>query len=197
MGADYNRKNLPRSLCSLCRHVLSLALIGFTVFTYLLGKIDTSICRSVRKRQPSQLCLCRNHVQLSKRYLNSLNMGCVIWLPTALWLATAKRNRFTLKLCQWGAWNFFLFSKSFCHQWTDHSVDISLLDLLSLWDDKVNGLLRESTSQSFIHLSNKYLSITYQVARTNLLIERKRWTDPALPLTGETDIWQITSNVHF
>ena len=143
LWADFNRNNLPHSLCSLCRHVLSLALIRFTVFTYLLGKIDSLICCSVRNI--SHLVPLYKSRAMSN--LNSLNMGFIIWLLTAFWLATVKRNRFALK-CQWGDWTCFLFSKSLCHQWTDRSAVISLLDLLSPWDGKVNGLLRESTSQS-------------------------------------------------
>lgn len=79
VARNYNRNNLPHSLC---RNMLSLALIGFTVFTHLLGKIDTLICCSVRKHQSSQLCLFRHYKShtMSESYLNSFNMASIIWL---------------------------------------------------------------------------------------------------------------------
>lgn len=60
LSEDYSRTSLSRSLCSLGRYMLSLALIELTVFIHLLGRADTLICCNVRTHQPSQLCLCRH-----------------------------------------------------------------------------------------------------------------------------------------
>lgn len=121
-------------LCTLA----TLAWTGFTVFTHLLKKIDTLICSSLRKHQPSQLCLCRHYklCAISKRYLNTLNMGCIIWLVIAAKSATAKGNKFVLELCYQGNGNCssessLLLSKVFCQQGSDSA---EIRSLWALWD---------------------------------------------------------------
>lgn len=190
---NYNRNNLPRSLY---RNVLSLALIGFTVFTHLLGKTDTLICCSVRKHQPSQLCLFRHYKShaMSESYLNSFNMACIIWVWIAFWLATEKRDL---------PWNYVI-GRLKLLRWKDLLLgpaiqvlaDVSLQELLLCEMMKLISSKIKYIPESFIHLSNKCLFfITHYVVGTNL--DTRQNGDQTLVLMDETDIWQLIPTLHF